>query len=51
MARGIFELLAAEYLARVVGLAHARQMEATRASYVFDLQSCRSKTLDAPSWL
>ncbi|MCW8275174.1 DUF2252 domain-containing protein [Pseudomonas sp. PCH199] len=45
-------LLAAEYLARVVGLAHARQMDgATRAAWISDLEACRSKTLDAPSWL
>lgn len=44
--------LAAGYLARVVGLAHARQMDlATRSSWISDLQACRSKTLDAPSWL
>ncbi|KAB0491273.1 DUF2252 family protein [Pseudomonas vancouverensis] len=45
-------MLAAGYLARVVGLAHARQMDmATRLSWITELQSCRSKTLDAPSWL
>ncbi|POA50010.1 DUF2252 domain-containing protein [Pseudomonas sp. MPR-ANC1] len=45
-------MLAAGYLARVVGLAHARQMDlATRASWIGELQACRSKTLDAPSWL
>ncbi|TPG80285.1 DUF2252 family protein [Pseudomonas arsenicoxydans] len=45
-------MLAAGYLARVVGIAHARQMDmATRASWMSDLQACRSKTLDAPSWL
>jgi uncharacterized protein (DUF2252 family) len=44
--------LAAGYLARVVGLAHARQMDmSTRASWMRELQACRSKTLDAPSWL
>lgn len=43
---------AAGYLARVVGIAHARQMDmATRASWISELQSCRSKMLDAPSWL
>lgn len=43
---------AAGYLARVVGIAHARQMDlATRSSWINDLQYCRSKTLDAPSWL
>lgn len=45
-------MLAAGYLARVVGLAHSRQMDlATRASWIRELQACRSKTLDAPSWL
>lgn len=45
-------MLAAGYLARVVGLAHARQMDlSTRASWMRELQACRSKTLDAPSWL
>lgn len=43
---------AAGYLARVVGLAHARQMDqATRSSWINDLQGNRSQTLDAPSWL
>ncbi|MCU1753045.1 DUF2252 domain-containing protein [Pseudomonas sp. 6D_7.1_Bac1] len=43
---------AAGYLARVVGIAHARQMdEETRKSWLAELQHCRSKTLDAPSWL
>lgn len=43
---------AAGYLARVVGLAHARQMDlATRSSWIKDLQLNRSHTLDAPSWL
>ncbi|QXI26484.1 DUF2252 family protein [Pseudomonas vanderleydeniana] len=43
---------AAGYLARVVGLAHARQMdEATRKSWLAELQLNRSRTLDAPSWL
>lgn len=43
---------AAGYLANVVGLAHARQMDlATRASWIRDLQINRSQTLDAPSWL
>ncbi|PTT31199.1 MULTISPECIES: DUF2252 family protein [Pseudomonas] len=45
-------MLAAGYLARVVGLAHARQMDmSTRAEWMRELQTCRSKTLDAPSWL
>jgi uncharacterized protein (DUF2252 family) len=43
---------AAGYLARVVGLAHARQMDqVTRSSWIDDLQANRSRTLDAPSWL
>jgi uncharacterized protein (DUF2252 family) len=43
---------AAGYLANVVGLAHARQMDlATRDSWIKDLQINRSQTLDAPSWL
>ncbi|SDR45352.1 Uncharacterized conserved protein, DUF2252 family [Rhizobiales bacterium GAS113] len=42
----------ARYLARVVGRAHARQMNAgTRKSWFTDLQANRSKDLDAPSWL
>lgn len=43
---------AAGYLAKVVGTAHARQMDlATRASWIRELQANRSQTLDAPSWL
>ncbi|QKZ05428.1 DUF2252 domain-containing protein [Pseudomonas eucalypticola] len=43
---------AAAYLARVVGLAHARQMDkGTRAEWIKDLQLNRSRVLDAPSWL
>jgi len=43
---------AAGYLAKVVGIAHARQMDsATRASWIKDLQLNRSQTMDAPSWL
>jgi uncharacterized protein (DUF2252 family) len=43
---------AAGYLANVVGLAHARQMDlATRDSWIKDLRINRSQTLDAPSWL
>ncbi|KPX03820.1 DUF2252 domain-containing protein [Pseudomonas syringae] len=43
---------AAAYLAKVVGKAHARQMDlATRAAWIRDLQTNRSETLDAPSWL
>ncbi|WP_110948608.1 DUF2252 domain-containing protein [Pseudomonas bohemica] len=43
---------AAGYLARIVGIAHARQMDlATRAAWIRELQANRSQTLDAPSWL
>lgn len=43
---------AAGYLAKVVGIAHARQMDlSTRASWIRELQANRSQTLDAPSWL
>lgn len=43
---------AASYLARVVGAAHARQMDlSTRADWMRELQTNRSNTLDAPSWL
>lgn len=42
----------ARYLARVVGDAHARQMDsADRSKWWNDLQHDRSKQLDAPSWL
>jgi uncharacterized protein (DUF2252 family) len=42
----------AEYLANVVGRAHARQMDASvRGSWLAELQRNRSKSLDAPSWL
>jgi uncharacterized protein (DUF2252 family) len=42
----------AEFLANVVGKAHARQMdEKTAASWQKELGRNRSKTLDAPSWL
>jgi uncharacterized protein (DUF2252 family) len=42
----------ARYLAFVVGRAHSRQMnDATRRSWLAELQRQRSKTLDAPSWL
>lgn len=45
-------LKAASYLANVVGIAHARQMDtATRTSWYEELQRHRSKELDAPSWL
>jgi uncharacterized protein (DUF2252 family) len=43
---------AAGYLARVVGIAHARQMDRdTRKQWMAVLQENRSKQLDAPSWL
>ncbi|MEB0042238.1 DUF2252 family protein [Pseudomonas sp. MH10] len=43
---------AAGYLARIVGIAHARQMDDDlRKSWLADLQLNRSKNLDAPSWL
>ncbi|WP_341958647.1 DUF2252 domain-containing protein [Pseudomonas sp. RC10] len=43
---------AAGYLAKVVGIAHARQMDlATRAAWIRELQANRTQTLDAPSWL
>jgi uncharacterized protein (DUF2252 family) len=43
---------AAGYLAKVVGIAHARQMDlAARSAWILELQANRSKTLDAPSWL
>jgi uncharacterized protein (DUF2252 family) len=42
----------AYFLARVVGKAHARQMdEATRQNWQADLNRNRCKTIDAPSWL
>ena len=42
----------AEYLANVVGRAHARQLsDAEKASWLAELQRNRSKSLDAPSWL
>lgn len=42
----------AAYLARVVGIAHARQMDmTTRLAWIKDLQANRSRTLNAPSWL
>lgn len=45
-------LKAARYLAFVVGKAHARQMEPdTRRDWARTLQSGRSASLDAPSWL
>ena len=43
---------AARFLSRVVGRAHARQMDGeTRAKWLAELGRHRSKTLDAPSWL
>lgn len=45
-------LSVAEFLARVVGRAHARQMDASdRKAWLAELQRRRSKSLDAPSWL
>jgi uncharacterized protein (DUF2252 family) len=42
----------AEFLARVVGRAHARQLNGTdRARWHAELQRNRSKSLEAPSWL
>jgi uncharacterized protein (DUF2252 family) len=42
----------AEFLALVVGRAHARQMDAgDRRQWLADLQRNRSGSLDAPSWL
>lgn len=43
---------AARYLARVIGLAHARQMDKeTKAVWSAELARHRSKTLEVPSWL
>jgi uncharacterized protein (DUF2252 family) len=45
-------VLAASYLAGVVGNAHARQMDAaTRKSWGAELNRNRSKSLDAPGWM
>ena len=42
----------AEFLARVVGRGHARQMDPSdRKLWLAELQRNRSKSLDAPSWL
>ena len=42
----------AEFLARVVGRSHARQLaDADRKKWFAELQRNRSKSLDAPSWL
>jgi uncharacterized protein (DUF2252 family) len=41
-----------EYLARIVGRAHARQMDsATRRSWQRELGKNRSRRIDAPNWL
>lgn len=43
---------AASFLAGVVGKAHARQMnEQVRKAWSIELERCRTKKLDAPSWL
>jgi uncharacterized protein (DUF2252 family) len=43
---------AAQFLAAVVGKAHARQMtSATRKQWIAEMKRNRSKSLDAPSWL
>lgn len=45
-------IMAARYLATVVGKAHACQMDiATRKRWQKELRRNRTKTLDAPSWL
>ena len=42
----------AEFLARVVGRGHARQLNSyDRSQWLTELQRNRSKSLDAPSWL
>jgi uncharacterized protein (DUF2252 family) len=42
----------ADFLARVVGRGHARQLnESDRKRWLVELQRNRSKSLDAPSWL
>jgi uncharacterized protein (DUF2252 family) len=42
----------ARFLARVVGRAHARQMDkSARRAWLSELRRSRTKTLDAPSWL
>ncbi len=42
----------ARYLAHVVGLAHARQMDGdTRKRWLAELRRARAKTIDAPFWL
>jgi uncharacterized protein (DUF2252 family) len=43
---------AASFLAGVVGKAHARQMnQKVRKAWSIELERCRTKKLDAPSWL
>jgi uncharacterized protein (DUF2252 family) len=45
-------VIAAEYLAGVVGKAHGRQMDrATRMHWRAELKRNRSKTLEAPGWM
>jgi uncharacterized protein (DUF2252 family) len=45
-------VVAARYLAHVVGRAHARQMDdATRRQWRRDLRARHSRSIDAPSWL
>jgi uncharacterized protein (DUF2252 family) len=45
-------IIAASYLAGIVGKAHARQMDAaTGKSWVAELNRNRSKSLDAPGWM
>lgn len=45
-------MAAAAYLAQVIGVAHARQMDpATRKAWLAELQLNRASDLDAPSWL
>jgi uncharacterized protein (DUF2252 family) len=42
----------AEFLAQVVGRAHARQLDASdRAEWLVELRGDRSRSLDAPHWL
>ncbi|RWX80949.1 DUF2252 domain-containing protein [Neorhizobium lilium] len=42
----------AEFLAHVVGIAHARQLSVSdRSAWLAELQRNRSRALDAPSWL
>jgi hypothetical protein len=42
----------AEFLARVAGRGHARQLSASdRTAWLAELQLNRSTSLDAPSWL